>query len=918
MAALFSDIPDAVTNTRLIADMCNVNLDFGKISYLPRFPVPEGYEVDGYFESLVRDGLENRKRTRGFFATEDEYRERLEFEIATIKKTGFCSYFLIVWDFINHAKKMNIPVGPGRGSGAGSLVAYSLNITDLDPIRYGLLFERFLNPERVSLPDIDTDFCEKRRGEVIEYVRRKYGENNVGQIVTFSQLNMKSIIKDVSRVLGFPYDVINKITKGIPSVVTDNDNPKKVTIDMALQLEPKLRELAERDPKFADVIEISRTLEGLNRQIGTHAAGVVIAERPLWEMVPVCHGKEKQFQTQYDMGDAEKAGLVKFDFLGLKTLTVIDNTLAMLREEGVEIDISELPMDDPDVYRLISTGETDGVFQLESGGFKEMLKRLKPTRFEEIVSATALHRPGPMKAGIEDDYIERKNGRKRITYPHPSAEPFLKETYGVIVYQEQVMQLSVALSGFTKGGADKLRKAMGKKNAADMATMGAAFVTGAVQRSGMAQEAAAVLWDQIQQFAGYAFNKSHSAAYSVVTYQTAWLKTHYPVHFMAALLSSEVGNPENIVNYIQAAKRMGIKVLPPDLNESGENFSVRGGKIRFGLLAVRGLGEAAIAEIIAARKKGGAFKSMLDFCNRVDLRRVTKKSMDMLIRGGALDFTGCPRAALAASLQTTADAAARSQKSRSVGQHSLFGDVQQDDVTIPDIGEWDEKDRLSAEKEALGFYVSGHPMEKYAAELRRYVSASISELEGMQGPAEVTLGGVVARLDVKTTKSGQGKMAVAAVEDLTGQAEVVIPPQVFGGAEAVLRGFEPVCLRCFLSPEQNEDEQEDEQAEGGQRKFKRTRLRAMQVLSMGDIRKNTVTGVTIKISMDELAGGGIQTLKKLVESHKGGCTLVLEIIDPQSSSKTVMAAGNAFKVSPEDSLVSDVCRAFPDAAVEFK
>ncbi|MFA6032928.1 MAG: DNA polymerase III subunit alpha, partial [Myxococcota bacterium] len=487
MEALFSDIPEAIANTRRIADMCNVKLNLGK-SLLPKFRAPDGFEVDDWFERLAREGFERRKAARGLHADAKTYADRLDFEIATIKKMGFSSYFLIVSDFINFARGKSIPVGPGRGSGAGSLVAYSLSITDLDPIRHGLIFERFLNPDRVSMPDIDTDFCERRRGEVIAYVKEKYGEKNVGQIVTFSQLKTKSIIKDVSRTLSVPFDEINKITRGIPGKTTE-ENPRDVTVDMALELVPELRDLADRDPRFADVIEVSRTLEGLNRQTGVHAAGVVIAERPLWELVPVCLDKSNQLITQFSMNDAEKAGLIKFDFLGLKTLTMIDNAVRMLRADGVDVDINELTLDDKTVFDLISTGETDGVFQLESSGFKEMLRRLKPTRFEEIVAATALYRPGPLKAGMVDEYIDRKNGRRKVTYPHAAAELCLKETYGVIVYQEQVMQLSVALSGFSMGKADLMRKAMGKKKIEEMEKLGADFKDGAVKVSGMPQEA---------------------------------------------------------------------------------------------------------------------------------------------------------------------------------------------------------------------------------------------------------------------------------------------------------------------------------------------------------------------------------------------------------------------------------------------
>jgi DNA polymerase-3 subunit alpha len=907
MARLFADCPEAIGNTRRIAEMCTLKLDF-KDTFLPRFKVPDGFDVDSYFERVAREGFEAHKAGFGLHAPEQVYRDRLDYEIAMIKKMGFSSYFLIVWDFVRFAKNGGIPVGPGRGSGAGSLVAYSLSITDLDPIRYGLLFERFLNPERVSMPDIDMDFCMNRRDEVIRYVKEKYGDNNVGQIVTFSQLLAKSVIKDVCRVLGLPFDQINRLTRNIPGQI----NQKPVTVDKAIEIEPRLKQLAEENAAFAEVIEIARTLEGLNRQTGMHAAGVVIAEKPLWDLVPVCRGTKGEVLTQFSMKDAETAGLVKFDFLGLKTLTLIDNAVRMINADRGGVDISRIPLDDPEVFALFSRADTDGVFQSESGGFKEMLARLKPARFEEVVCAVALYRPGPLDAGLVEDYINRKHGRAPVTYPHPCLEPALKETFGVIVYQEQVMEISRLLSGFSMGKADILRSAMGKKKEDVMAAMKPEFVEGANTCSGMPVAAAEGLWEKIKTFAGYAFNKSHAAAYALIAYQTAWLKAHHPVHFMAALLSSEMGDQETVVNYIQAARRMGIKVLQPDVNESGVDFTVRGGQIRFGLLAVRGIGEAAVDEILKTRRQG-PFWSLFDFCNRVDLGKANKKSIEALVKGGAFDFSGAPRAAMMSALDRAVEAGQSARRSRRMGQVSLFGaDEFGGAGELAGVAEWDEKTRLGAEKDALGFYVSGHPMEKFAAEMKRYAPTSVVEAKALAGPCDVSVGGIVVRLEVKVAKSGEGKFAIAAVEDLSGQIEVMVPPRVFAQSEAALRGYEPVLIRGFLSPETVEEGE-------GEGVFKRrsSRFRVQQIISLGELRKRTVEFVTIHLPMNSLAGDSARRLRKVLEAHPGPCAVRLDVTDRETGARTLIEAGPDLKVAPDDALVTDLAFQFPGINVSL-
>ncbi|MEZ4273404.1 MAG: DNA polymerase III subunit alpha [Myxococcota bacterium] len=570
--------PQAVENTQRIAKNCNVKLDL-ESRYLPNFGVPEGFSRETYLEKLALEGLKRRISEAPYAIDEAQYKQRLEYELGVINKMGFAGYFLIVWDFIRFAKESGVPVGPGRGSGAGSIVAWGLRITDLDPIPYDLIFERFLNPERVSMPDFDIDFCMDRRGDVIDYVSNRYGSDNVGQIVTYSALSAKSVIKDVGRVMGLPFGEVNELTKLIPNLI----NGRKVSIKQALELEPRLRDIQNEKPVYKRVIEIGRQLEGLNRQTGMHAAGIVIGDRPIWDYVPVCRGKEGEIVTQFAKDEVELAGLIKFDFLGLKTLTVIANAVRHVRKRrdtgplgpNSEFDIERADLMDPAVYKLIAQADTDGVFQLESSGFKELLKRLKPDCFEDIVAAVALYRPGPLDAGMVDDYIDRKHGRKKIRYPHPVCEAILKPTYGVIVYQEQVMRIAVDLCGFSMGQADVLRKAMGKKQADVMAKMRQRFIDGAHEGNGMAVADADALFAQIEKFAGYAFNKSHSAAYAVISYQTALLKRYYPVEFMAALLSTEMGTQDNVVKYIQSAKESGMKILPPDVERSARLFCRR-------------------------------------------------------------------------------------------------------------------------------------------------------------------------------------------------------------------------------------------------------------------------------------------------------------------------------------------------------
>jgi len=696
MEAAFSDWPEVLENTSRIADMCNVELKLGK-TMLPQYKVPEGYDLDSYIEVVARAGLEKRfaeKQGRGETFDPDVYRERLTFELGVILKMGFSGYFLIVWDFIKWAKEHGIPVGPGRGSGAGSVAAWALRITDIDPIGFKLLFERFLNPERVSMPDFDVDFCMERRDEVIKYVTQKYGVNNVGQIATFHQLKSRGVIRDIARVMSIPYAEADRVAKLVPEPVQGKSPP----IDKAIAEEPRLKELYDNDPKYRELLDIAKALEGLNRHAGMHAAGVVISENPLWEYVPCFRGQNGEIVTQFAKDEVELAGLVKFDFLGLKTLTVIAKAVALVNAQKkpgeAPFDIDKIPLDDPGVYKMITAGDTTGVFQLESSGFREILKKLKPDNIEDIVAAVALYRPGPLEGGMVDDFIDRKHGKKRVVYPHPSLEALLKDTYGVIVYQEQVMQIAQVMAGYSLGQADLLRRAMGKKKAEVMAKEKAGFMAGALAK-GIDQKIADDVFELMAYFAGYGFNRSHSAAYALVTYQTGYLKHHYPHEFMAGLLSCDRDNVDNIVKFTAEARAMGLVVERPDVNESDLDFTVVPGSgpatdkkkkkvvaittkvIRFGLGAVKGVGTAAVEAVIAARKESGPFRSVYDFANRIDGQKVNRRVLEAFVKSGAFDSSGklcnVNRAQMFAALDGALEQAAAAQRDRKSGQTSLFG-----------------------------------------------------------------------------------------------------------------------------------------------------------------------------------------------------------------------------------------------------
>ena len=805
MKKAFAHSPEAIAETAQVAERCNLELTFGE-AHFPIFPVPEGETLDSLFEAEARSGLAERLRAlqeNGGLTPELEkiYRDRLELEIEVIKKMGFPGYFLIVADFINWAKNHDIPVGPGRGSGAGSLVAYSMRITDIDPLPYGLIFERFLNIERKSMPDFDVDFCQERRGEVIEYVQKKYGgEEHVAQIVTYGSMKARAVIRDVGRALGIPFGDVDRIAKLIPEEL-------KITIKKAIEAEPRLQEMMKRDPQVAELLHIARTLEGLNRHTSTHAAGVVISPGPMVEYLPVCRGPKGEVLTQYDMVHTEMTGLIKFDFLGLKTLTVIDRALNLIREEiGTRPDINRIPLDDTKTYDLLARGDALGVFQLESSGMRGLLMKMKPEVFSDLIALVALYRPGPLESGMVDQFVDTKHGRMQAQYPLPQLEPILRETYGVIVYQEQVMKIANVLAGYSLGDADNLRRAMSKKKEEVMAAEKEKFLAGA-RKNSLPPDKAEHIFDLMAKFAGYGFNKSHSAAYALIAYQTAWLKAHYPAQFMAALLSCDVNNTDKVVRYISECKEHDIEVLPPDINESNKDFTVIKDRIRFGLAAVKNVGGAALDSIMEERGNDGPFLSLENFCNRVDSRKVNRRVIESLIKAGAFDSFGARRSQLFAILDMAMEQAQAAQRDRLSGQISLFAVMpeqqvnQANSIELPDLAEWTEKEKLAYEKETVGFYITGHPLDNYRQEIREVADTDISGLAEWGDNQPVRVGGLVREYKEHRSKKGE-RMAFVILEDTVAAVEVVIFPEAFARSSHLLAGVEPLIVLGTVKKEE--------------------------------------------------------------------------------------------------------------------
>lgn len=766
MTKLFAHVPQAVSNTVAIAERCNVEFNFGEM-YLPNYIVPEGYTLESYLDFLCGKGLDKR------YPNADEViTQRLKYELEMIVKMGFAGYFLIVWDLINYAKNNDIPVGPGRGSAAGSLVAYVLGITNVDPLKYDLLFERFLNPERVSMPDIDIDFCFERRDEIIHYIIDKYGTDHVAQIITFGTMAAKAAVRDVGRVLALAYSEVDKVAKLIPTELN-------MTLDKAMHQSSELMQLYDQDERIRELLDLARQLEGMPRHASTHAAGVVISQKPLTEYCPLQRSSEGLATTQFAKETVEEIGLLKMDILGLRTLTVIADTLSFIRKaRGVEVDIDNIPLDDKKAYNLLAQGLTKGVFQLESPGMRTILKNLKPERIEDIIALVALYRPGPLGSGMVDDFINRKHGRIPVQYMHPLLEPILKETYGVILYQEQVMRIANDMAGFSLGQADLLRRAMGKKKVEVLAAQRDNFVQGA-KKNEIDGGLAGRIFDLMESFAGYGFNKSHSAAYAIVAYQTAYLKANYPTEFMAALLTSLMGSSDRIPSYIEECKMLGIKILSPDINESAVGFTVEEGKIRFGLAAVKNVGEAAIVQIISARADEIGFKSFIDFCKRIDLRVVNRRVIESLIYAGSFDALEKSRASLLSGLDNALDFAARVQQEKSSPQITLFGGIEtEQNFVFPEVTDYGVIEKLALEKGVLGFYLTGHPLDSVKAQLKEKISAEITELEIMKDGQRVIIGGLIITTKKIITKKGE-TMAAFTLEDLTGRVEVLTFPQLY-------------------------------------------------------------------------------------------------------------------------------------------
>ena len=896
MAALFPDLPEAADNTALIASRCNLELPLGTPRF-PSYPLPEGTTAEEELKRLAAQGLKRRIAqlgSGGLAAEEREYWERLNYELEVICHKGFASYFLVVADFINWAKSQGIPVGPGRGSAAGSLVSYCLGITELDPIRYGLIFERFLNVERASLPDIDVDFCYNRRGEVIEYVTSRYGPERVAQITTFGSMQARAVIRDVGRAMDMPYGEVDKIAKMVPA-------RPGITLAQALEAEPRLAELVKNDPQVAELIKIASALEGLPRHASTHAAGVVIADRPLDELVPVYRGAGGETVTQFDMKCLEKAGLIKFDFLGLRTLTVIELASKMVREgPDPEFDIRKVPLDDPATYQLLKRGDTTGVFQLESAGMKELLTKLQPESFEDLIALLALYRPGPLESGMVDDFVARRHGQKEVTYPLAELKPILAETYGVIVYQEQVMEIARRLAGYSLGEGDILRRAMGKKDPQVMAAQRERFVKGAVER-GVDKAKAEELFELMAKFAGYGFNKSHSAAYALIAYQTAYLKAHYPLQFMAALLTSEAANTDAITAHIAECREQGIKVLPPDINLSGRDFTVAEGAIRFGLAAVKNVGDGAVESILKAREEGGPFRDIFDFCERVELRKVNRRVLESLIKCGAFDSTGAHRAQLMAALDEAMDHGQKMGRDRAGGQMNIFavfGDsLGRASPKLPDVPEWEEEELLAYEKEALGLYISGHPLNRFEAELTRLCTHDTSTLTTAQDGARVRIGGMVAELKQKLSKRGQA-MAFMRLEDLKGSVEVVVFPDCYQDCAQHLTSERPLLVTAT--------------AESDERGVK---LIAEKIEPLEEAATRLTTRAVLHLSAAGLDRNKLVELKDCLRRFPGRCRLSLELVVP-GKGQVIMELPNTYRINPCPQLHHELIRLFGHNVLE--
>lgn len=894
MRELFKDLPEACDNTRVIADRCGLELDFTK-TFVPIFEPPSGKTHADYLRELTDEGLVRRYGT-----LDRRIRDRVEHELATIEKSGYTSYFLIVWDFVHYAKSKGIPVGPGRGSAAGSIVSYALGITDLDPLPYGLLFERFLNPERVSMPDIDIDFCFERRDEVIQYVTDKYSKDNVAQIITFGTMMAKAVLRDIGRVMGLPYGEVDKIAKLVPQELD-------ITIDKALEKEPDLAKMYKENPKVAELIDSARILEGMSRHASTHAAGVVISQRPLREHVPLFKTGDGQISTMFGMESLEKIGLLKMDFLGLRTLTVLDDAVKIVRRtKKVDLDWSRIPLNDPKTYDLLSRAQSIGIFQLESSGMRDILQKLKPSTFEDLIAVLALYRPGPIGSGMVDDFIKRKHGVVPIVYDHPLLEPILKETYGVMVYQEQIMRIANALAGFSLGKADNLRRAIAKKKEDVMRQVREEFVAGC-QKNGVDQRVAEKVFNFIDYFAGYGFNKSHSAAYALISFRTAYLKANYPTEFMTALLSSEKDNTDKIVLYIDEAKRMGISVLPPDVNQSFPQFTVVGdGTIRFGLSAVKNVGQSAIDQIIQGRIKKDRFKSFFEFLETVDLQVCNRRVIESLIKCGAFDSMGLFRSQLFDMLGKSLQVAAERHKDRQKGQQSFFDTLQGGTdfhtgaYEVPSIPEWPDAERLKNEKDMIGFYVTGHPLDRYQKELKSYSSVNTQTLPLRSQGEEVVIGGLITKLKITTTKKTMEKMAILTLEDLLGSVDVLVFPKTYKEAATAVAEDNIVFIRGVVDT-----------------KEQTPKLLANEITPLPQVHKKFTRAIFVRLAAQETPEERLKGLQQVLSRHPGDTPVYLEFTEGAEVRSQMLVERRLF-VKPSETLVAALQELVGEEAVRLR
>ncbi len=889
MVSLFAELPDAIYNTMNILEMTDLRLSLGE-AILPHFEVPGGFTLDSYLKHLVIEGAKKL-----FGEVRGEVLTRIDYELSVITRMQFSGYFLIVWDFINYAKRNGIPVGPGRGSAAGSMVSYCLGITNLDPMKYNLLFERFLNPDRNEMPDMDIDFCAERREEVINYVKKKYGEDQVSQIITFNRLKAKAVIKDVARVLRIPFTEANLISKHIMSD----------SLSEELKTSGELKKIYTGTDKGKTLIDISLSLEGHVRSAGKHAAGVVISRGPMMEYAPLYRdSRDGSISTQYEKNTLEKAGLVKMDFLGLKNLTIIDKCLKHIeRNHGMKLDPGAFPMDDEETYQLLQRGDTNGVFQLESAGMQNVLRKLGPTCFEDIIAVNALYRPGPLNSGMVDDFIKRKRNPKSIEYPHAVLEPILRDTLGVIVYQEQVMLISQMMGGFSLSEADMLRKAMGKKKMEIIDQMEEKFLGGAKSK-GIPKNIAMNIYNAIRKFGEYGFNKSHSAAYALISYYTAYLKTHYTVEYMCSLLSAVTDNQEDVIRYVNDCRYLGIQILPPDVNKSLFDFTNEGETIRFGLSAIKGIGEKAIESVLSARKKSGGFGSLREFLELIDLFAVNKGALESLIKAGALDSIHPNRAQLLMNVELLIEKAKGLQRDRESGQGSLFGEGggfgdPGASIDMPFFREWHDNEKLLHEKEVLGLYLSGHPLAKYESEIRSFACTSIKDLSERNQGESVTIVGVIYNLKVRTSKMGK-KFAVGMVEDMEGTIEAVFVPNTYSTYESLITMDEPIMLK-------GKAEFEDETVKS---------IIINEVRSLRDIRRDSISAVHIRLDLLGMDEGSLSAIKSIIEKNSGDCPVLFHVKAPASAEKTVRAH-STYNVTPTDALIRELSRIVGPDAIRY-